>query len=82
MIDEKRLEEAIWAGDTNTLHELAGCVCCCDEHFFEGCPARRWGGCRGQYSMTRSEQRSWQQHYERFHGMTEKQFYGIEERST
>jgi hypothetical protein len=78
-LTDAELEAAIWAGDVDTLHELAGCVCCCDEHFFEDCPARRWGGCRGQFSMTRAERESWQKHYERFHGMSWKQFYGIGE---
>ena len=78
MITDKELEDAIWAGDVDKLNELAHCGCCCDEHFFEDCAARRWGGCRGQYSMTREERESWQRHYARFHGMTANQFYGFE----
>ena len=66
------IETAMWAGDTDRLHEIAGCGCCCDEHFFEDCPARTWGGCRGQHSMTRVARESWRKHY----GMTETQFYG------
>jgi hypothetical protein len=75
----RELEEAAWAGDTDKLHEMAGCGCCCDEHTFGDCPARAWGGCRGQNAMTHEDHRIWQRHYETFHGMTENQFYGIEE---
>lgn len=70
------LEEAIWDGDVDKLQTLAGCGCCCDEHAFEDCPARVWGGCRGQGTMTYAERESWAKHYERFHGMTEERFFG------
>jgi hypothetical protein len=69
------LEDALWSGDVNRLDELAGCRCCCHEHTFEWCPARVWGGCRGQGSMTRAELESWVTHYERFHGLTRDQFF-------
>lgn len=73
------LVTAIWAGDVDTLQDLAPCICCCHEHTFgAGCPAYAWGGCRGQGSMTRSEQEEWAVNYERFHGMSRDQFYGAE----
>lgn len=72
------MERALWDGDMNTLHERAGCVCCCAEHTFEHCPARLWEGCRGSGAMTRAEEESWARHYERFHGLTRNQFYGGE----
>lgn len=69
------LDEAMWAGDVNVLHELAPCRCCCDEHTFEDCPARAWVGCRGQSTMTRAEQESWARHYQTHHGMTQEEFF-------
>lgn len=36
------LERALWAGDTDTLDELAHCRCCCHEHTFEDCLAPLW----------------------------------------
>lgn len=76
---EEEILEAMWAGDIEKLEELAHCVCCCDEHTFESCPARLWHGCRGQGSMTTAEEKSWAAHYRTNHGMTEDQFYGVEE---
>ena len=70
------LERAMWAGDIERLDEIARCRCCCHEHTFEWCYARIWGGCRGQHTMTRAEERSWVEHYRRFHGMTEDEFWG------
>ena len=75
---EEELARAMWEGDVDRLRELAGCDCCCADHTFEGCPARTWGGCRGQDSMTRTEEKSWLRHYVENHGMTEAQFYGTE----
>jgi hypothetical protein len=57
------MEEAIWSGDSGTLRERAACVCCCDEHTFENCPARLWGGCRGQGTPTREDVDEWARHY-------------------
>lgn len=73
------LDEAIWAGDTDRLDELAPCRCCCSEHTFEWCEARLWGACRGQGSMMRAELEAWQRFYEESRGMTREQFYGVEE---
>lgn len=73
----RELESAVWAGDTDQLHDLAPCGCCCDEHTFGNCPAKAWGGCRGQNTMTREVEHGWQRHYEQFHGMTKREFYGI-----
>ena len=74
---EKQIEDAIWAGDTDKLHELAGCECCCHEHTYgSGCPAYQWGGCRGQGTMTREDHEAWAKHYEAAHGMSRAQFYG------
>ena len=44
----RAVEAAMHAGDTDLLHALAPCQCCCDEHTYgEACPAWSWGGCRG-----------------------------------
>ena len=67
------LAEAAWAGDVDRLDDLAHCRCCCHEHTFSWCPARYWGGCRGQGSI---DVEGWVQHYERYHGMTREQFFG------
>jgi hypothetical protein len=63
------LEDAIWAGDVDTLCRLAPCECCCGDHTFEQCAARVWGGCRGQGSMTRADEESWARHYREHHGI-------------
>lgn len=63
------LDVAIWAGDVDKIEEIAHCVCCCGEHTFENCPARQWGGCRGQGSMTRADEESWRRHYLEHHGI-------------
>ena len=76
---DPELDEALWAGDTDRLHELAWCRCCCDEHTFEDCPARLWYGCRGQGSMTRADLKSWEVHYAQFHGLSWHQFHGFGE---
>lgn len=70
----EQLKAALWAGDVNELDRLAGCICCCDEHTFEHCPARVWFGCRGQYTLTRAEVQEWAAHYEKHHGMSYEQF--------
>lgn len=67
------IAEAMWAGDVEKLEELCGCECCCSEHTGGGCPARSWGGCRGQDSV---DEHSWLRHYVEHHGMTEAQFFG------
>jgi hypothetical protein len=72
------LQEAMWAGDVDRLHELAPCVCCCEEHTFgSGCPAYAWGGCRGQ-GAAEQDHRAWAEHYRQAHGMTSDQFYGVQ----
>lgn len=73
---DPELDEALWAGDVDRLHDLAPCRCCCHEHTFEDCPARLWYGCRGQYTMTRAEEYAWADHYLKFHGMSESEFFG------
>lgn len=70
------IENAMWAGDVERLHEIARCVCCCAEHTFESCPARQWYGCRGQ-TFHYEDRESWFRHYERFHGFTREQFDGV-----
>lgn len=77
--DAETLAALVWAGDVDALQDLAPCRCCCDEHTFgRGCPAYAWGGCRGQYSMTRSDLESWERHYASAHGMTWERFHGYE----
>lgn len=70
------IARAIWDGDTDRLDTLAGCVCCCEDHTFDHCPARMWGGCRGQGAMTADDYQAWEDHYARHHGLTRAQFYG------
>ncbi len=72
---EQELQKAIREGDLDKLQELAPCGCCCDEHFFENCPSRAWGGCRGQCSLTVKDIEEWR----KFYGMTQAQFYGLTE---
>ena len=66
---DKAIEQAMWEGDVETLDDLASCICCCDEHTFESCPARVWSGCRGSGSMTQADEESWRRHYLREHGI-------------
>jgi hypothetical protein len=73
---DEALQRALWEGDIDKLGELAGCICCCDEHTFEHCPARQWEGCRGQGTMTRAEEEAWAEFYWKHHGLTKRQFYG------
>jgi len=70
-----QIERAIWDGDTGWLDLHLGCGCCCHEHTFEGCPARMWNGCRGQYSSDYDDE-SWARFYETAYGMTREQFFG------
>jgi hypothetical protein len=74
------LQDALWAGDVDRLRQLAPCKCCCSDHTYRGCPARQWGGCRGQGSEEQ-DHRSWFQHYQKFHGMSQSEFYGLSDES-
>lgn len=79
MIDDARLKAAMWAGDLDTLNEIAPCGCCCDEHTHAYCEARLWEGCRGGLPYGVSEHditEEWQQFYAKHRGMTEDEFYG------
>jgi hypothetical protein len=72
------LERAIWEGDVDWLSEHYPCECCCAEHTYgDGCPAYVWGGCRGQGAMSRRDHEAWAMHYEKFHGLTRDEFYGV-----
>jgi hypothetical protein len=73
-----RIVDAMWAGDTDLLWELAPCRCCCEEHTFEDCPARVWNGCRSGLGPAHetNELRSWARHYRTAHGLTQRQFFG------
>jgi len=66
---DERLLAAMWSGDTDLCHSIAHCICCCADHTFEYCPARAWGGCRGQGSEPRTEEASWAKHYRIYHGI-------------
>jgi len=71
-----RLEDAIWAGDVDTLNELVPCICCCAEHTFDHCRARAWGGCRGGDELTpHAEAEVWAAHYAKFHSMSREEFF-------
>jgi hypothetical protein len=68
------IEQAMWAGDTDRLHELAPCGCCCWEHFFAHCPAQVWDGCRGNW-RGRIDADEWQKFYQQSRGMSYDMFY-------
>jgi hypothetical protein len=70
---EEAFEQAMWDGDVELLDRLAPCGCCCHEHTFDDCPARRWHGCRGSGYI---DVESWVRHYAQHHGMTREQFFG------
>lgn len=75
----KALIDAMWAGDVDRLEELAPCGCCCHEHTHIYCGAREWGGCRsglGPGESLEGDAQAWQEHYAKYHGMTEAEFYG------
>lgn len=74
------IEDAIWRGDDAFLQKFASCECCCDEHTYLGCPARRWHGCRGQHTPSFAELdiQGWAAHYARHRGMTFEEFLGQE----
>ena len=80
---ERAIVDAMWSGDADKLHELAGCICCCDEHTAgRACPAWKWGGCRGGSDVSPpywEEERAWLAHYQVHHGMSEKEFYGFQD---
>lgn len=69
------VQRAVWAGDHDELDRILGCICCCDEHTFDGCPARLWEGCRGSGTLSYADIRDWARHY----GMTLSEFYGIDD---
>jgi len=72
------IEAAIYAGDQDRLWTLAPCRCCCHDHTFRDCPARRWHGCRGQGSE-QYDSETWFKFYAAYRGMTEAEFYGWSE---
>jgi hypothetical protein len=73
----KAVEEAMWAGDRDTLDEIAGCTCCCYDHTWgHGCPAYQWGGCRGQGSVEEAEQiKAYAEWYAKLYGMSRDTFF-------
>lgn len=76
---DELLKKLMWAGNTDALNRIARCVCCCHEHTFEACPARRWYGCHGQFGneqLTSAEVEAWFQSYARTRGFTRAQFFG------
>jgi hypothetical protein len=73
---KERFARALWEGDVDWLDEHYGCDCCCHEHTHEGCAARAWNGCRGQYSGYYDEE-SWAAFYEATRGMTRDEFFGF-----
>lgn len=81
LVQAMTLDEAIWAGDVDTLDEMAPCVCCCSEHTHLGCPAREWRGCRSGLGPGEEpyDESAWMRHYKANHGMTEREFYCVEE---
>jgi hypothetical protein len=79
-VTDREVQNAIWRGDDHFLFRALPCKCCCDEHTFGDCPARRWYGCRGQSSvndLSSAEVEAWVAHYGRHHGMSRDQFFGL-----
>ncbi len=79
-LSPKRAEvvlRAMWAGDTDTLWDIAPCRCCCADHTYCDCQARLWGGCRGglPFGEERDDEHSWLKFYAQSRGMTQEQFY-------
>jgi hypothetical protein len=74
-MNQREIEEAMWAGDVEKLDEIAGCICCCHEHTFRSCPARQWSGCRGQ-GTEQYDPEVWAKWYEQWRGMTREEFFG------
>ena len=76
---ERVLKDAMWAGDSETLQQVARCICCCADHTFTtGCPAYAWGGCRGQGTMSPDDMGGWAAHYAKHHGLSPERFYGFD----
>ncbi len=72
------IKQAMWIGNVGWLQRYAPCKCCCAEHTYENCIAREWFGCRGQNTMTRTEEESWARHYQVHHGMSCDEFFDIQ----
>ena len=68
------LVAAVWAGDTDALHRLAPCRCCCYEHTFGNCLARAWSGCRGSGNEP-VDYNAWAAFYKRTRGMSRAEFF-------
>lgn len=51
------IAQAMWTGDTETLNEIAHCICCCYEHTWTTCPARFWNACRSGLAFGESSKR-------------------------
>ncbi len=77
---DDQVRDAMWRGDDRFLDERSGCECCCREHTFRDCPARRWHGCLGQSTRSPSELRAeaeaWAASYARVRGMSREEFFG------
>ena len=54
MTDEE-IRAAMFSGNVDVLERNLRCTCCCNEHTFESCPARRWNGCRGSAQSQESD---------------------------
>lgn len=76
---QEEITAAMWAEDVERLQREAGCICCCEDHTFEHCPARAWFGCRGNGATPYEDAESWAAHYARYHGMSWDQFFGYAE---
>jgi hypothetical protein len=76
-VSDREVATAMWRGDEDWLRRYLRCQCCCHEHSYDGCPARRWHGCLGQGSerLTRVDVEAWFAHYARRRGMTRAEFF-------
>lgn len=79
-LTDREVEDAIWRGDDALLSVRLRCTCCCAEHTFVDCPARRWHGCRGQTAtaLSSADVEAWAAHYARHRGMSRAEFFGEE----
>ena len=77
---DREVEDAVWRGDDEFLSTHLRCICCCSDHTFRDCPARRWYGCRGQSTEVPSwaDTEAWAAYYARHRGMSRAQFFGEE----
>ncbi len=69
-MNDRLIQDAMWAGDLEKLKALAPCECPPDD-IKHDCRARVWNGCTGKERADKA----WAEWYRQSRGMTESQFY-------